>query len=125
MAKHKRHNYKLVNKFCAELAEAHRQFHRLCTRWEVLQERRRSILEEAAEALTASDYRYVNGYSRALWDASWNVLVWKLGHEDIAQAKNSRTSSEQGGWDYKAGTPTYGGHFHASGELATDWMPFK
>jgi hypothetical protein len=125
MATHKRHNYDAVNRYCGELADVHRQFHRLKLRWAILQDRRAPILAKANEALTRTDYAQVYGYSRALWDASWNTLDWKLGHVDSKEAKPSRTPASQGGWDYSEGPPTYGGHFHPTGEIATDWLPFN
>lgn len=125
MAKRKRHNQDLVQRYCGKLADAHRQFHRLKLRWQILQERRGPILREAAERLTQLDYAHVYGYGRALWDASWNTLEWKLGHVDSKEAKPSRTPPADGGWNYSDGPPTYGGHFHATGELATDWLPFN
>lgn len=122
MAKHKRSNPKLVARYCSELAEAHRWFHRHCGRMDALTERRGSIVREAAEKLTREDNAVVYGYGRALWDASWNTFEWRLGFEDMATSKPSRTPPDKGGWDYSTALPTHGGHFHPTGELATDWF---
>lgn len=124
MPKHKRSNYRLRNSIAAELASAHRNFEVFRQGLDHLQAQRSGILRHAETSLTREDYNFVVGYGRALWDSSWNKLDWKLGHEDPSLAKPSRTPPELGGWDYKEGPPTYGGHFHPSGELATTWEPF-
>jgi hypothetical protein len=99
--------------------------HRLKQRWETLQERRGAILREAGAKLTGLDYMHVYGYGRALWDTSWNSLDWKLGYEDLNASRHSRRQAVDGGWDYSKGVPTHGGHFHPTGELATDWLAFN
>jgi hypothetical protein len=121
MAKHKRHNFRAVEKYQAQLRDAHRQFSAKRQLWEVLAEARRVILDEAAGVLTQSDYGEVKGYGRACWDASWDTLTWRLGHEDAAASRPARTPADAGGWDYSTGAPTFGGHFHPTGELATHW----
>lgn len=72
-----------------------------------------------AKGATHADIAEIWGYRRALWDAVWAQLVWRLGPEQGPMPEGLP-------WDYRRGNPTHGAfYWRGTEDPFTAWEPLS